>query len=188
MTDVILTHGRLTLRPLTPDDAPALRSIVDAQMWAGMSAPLPADDDAMRAHLDELLATPGVTAFGVEWEGEFVGRTTYYDLVPGVRVDIGHTIYARPVWGTEVNPTAKFLLFRQAFDEWGLRRVALRCDHRNARSHHAIARLGARFEGTLRHFRYAADGSLVDVDYFSVTDDEWPEVREGLAARIDRAR
>ena len=55
---------------------------------------------------------------------------------------------------------------------------------RNARSHAAIARLGATFEGTLRRFRPAADGTIADVDYFSVVREEWPAVRTGLEARL----
>ena len=70
------------------------------------------------------------------------------------------------------------------FDVLGVGRVALRCDHRNTRSHRAIARLGATFEGTLRRFRPAADGTVADIDYFSVLADEWPQVRACLLARI----
>ena len=83
-----------------------------------------------------------------------------------------------------MNPGCKLLLFGHAFEEWALERVALRCDHRNARSHAAIARLGATFEGTLRRFRPAADGTIADVDYFSVVREEWPAVRAGLEARL----
>ena len=139
--EIVLTRGDLTLRPLTPDDGPALRELVDAAMWAGNSAPLPVDGAAMSAHLAELSEREGTFAFAVEQGGELVGRTSLYDLVPGLRVEVGHTVYARRVWGTSVNPGCKLLLFGHAFEEWALERVALRCDHRNARSHAAIARL-----------------------------------------------
>ena len=114
-------------------------------------------------------------------------RTALYDPVPTVRVDVGHTVYARPVWGTEVNPACKLLLLGHAFEELGVARVGLRCDHRNTRSHQAILRLGATFEGTLRAFRKAADGTIADADYFSVTAPEWPAVRAGLEARLTGA-
>lgn len=184
--DLVLGRGSVRLRPLSPDDAGAFRALTDTASWAGMSAPLPGDDTTMREHLTALVATPGTLAFAVEDHGRLVGRTTFYDLVPGLRVEIGHTLYSRAVWGTHVNPTCKLLLFGHAFDVWDLARVALRCDSRNTRSHAAIARLGATYEGTLRSFRRAADGSVADADYFSVLRDEWPRVRAGLEDRLPR--
>lgn len=179
-----LTRDGVRLRPLRVEDAPAFRALVDEESWAGMSSPLPASDEAMAEHLAGMIAAPAQLAFAVEQDGRLAGRSTLYELVPGLRVEIGSTIYARDVWGTEVNPTAKLLLFTHAFEELGVGRVALRCDHRNTRSHRAIARLGARFEGTLRAFRRAADGTVADVDYFSVLRSEWPAVRQGLEARL----
>lgn len=182
--DLVLRRGDVTLRPLTAEDAPALRALLDAGMWAGMSAPLPATDEEMAEHLRPLVDSPTVLGFSVVRDGELIGRTTFYDLVPGLRVEVGHTVYTRSAWGTHVNPTCKLLLFTHAFEELGVERVALRCDHRNTRSHRAIARLGAAFEGTLRRYRPAADGSLADVDYFSVIREEWPAVRVGLEERL----
>lgn len=181
---IVLRRGDIALRPLRVDDAPAFRRVVDEASWAGMSTPLPATDEAMAAHLAAVIDNPAALAFAVQRGGELVGRTTFYDLVEGLRVEIGNTIYARSVWGTEVNPAAKLLLFTHAFGELGVGRVALRCDHRNTHSHRAIARLGATFEGTLRRFRPAADGTIADIDYFSVIADEWPTVRAGLVSRL----
>lgn len=181
---ITLRRGDVVLRPLRRDDAPALRAVVDEASWTGMSTPLPASDAEMAAHLDGIIAKPDVLAFAVEHDGVFVGRTTLYDIVDGLRTEIGNTIYGPDARGTVVNPSCKLLLFEHAFDELGVGRVALRCDHRNVHSHRAIARLGARFEGTLRRFRPAADGTVADVDYFSVLRDEWPTVRAGLEERL----
>lgn len=181
---VNLSQDGVVLRPLSVSDATGLRLLVDAETWAGMSAPLPADDHAMAGHLREMIDSPALLAFAVELDGRLVGRTSLYDVMPGLRVEVGNTIYARDVWGTRVNPTAKLLLLGYAFTELGVGRVALRCDHRNVRSHRAIARLGASFEGTLRRFRPAADATIADVDYFSVLLEEWPGVRSGLEARL----
>lgn len=182
--EIILSRGDIVLRPLTTADGPRLRAIVDAESWAGMGVPLPATDEAMAAHLAAVIDQPAGYAFAVERAGRFVGRTTFYDLVPGLRVEIGNTIYAREVWGTDLNPAVKHLLFAYAFEVLSVGRVALRCDHRNTRSHRAIARLGAIFEGTLRRFRPAADGTIADIDYFSVLAEEWPGVRSALEARL----
>ena len=182
--EVTLSRGDIRLRPLTADDGPALRAIVDDDSWQGMSAPLPASDEDMSAHLQSMTDRPGLLAFAVQRGGEFVGRTTLYDVVEGLKAEIGNTIYARSVWGSEVNPTCKLLLGDYAVEKLGVHRLALRCDHRNTRSRRAILRLGAQFEGTLRAFRPAADGTIADVDYFSILRSEWPTVRAGLLERL----
>lgn len=182
--DLVLERGGVRLRPLRVEDAAAFRAIVDEASWAGMSQPLPADDVAMAEHVAAMVENPTLVPFAVELDGRLVGRTTFYDLVPGLKTEVGHTIYARDAWGTALNPTCKLLLLEQAFDVWDLARVSLRCDSRNRRSHDAILRLGATYEGTLRRFRWAADGSIADADYFSIIREEWPSVRDGLEARI----
>ena len=185
--DIVLTHRTIALRPLQPEDAHAFRALVDPDSWAGMSLPLPATDEAMFDHLASIVTASASYAFAVEQDGKLVGRTTFSDIKPNVRVDIGNTIYARTVWGGIVNPTAKLLLMEYAFATLNVQRVALRCDSRNTRSHRAIARLGAKYEGTLRNYRPAADGTIASVDYFSITPDEWPKVRTQLEHRANSA-
>lgn len=180
----VLTCGPVTLRPLLLDDAPGMRAIVDPQTWAGMSAPFPDTNEQMREHLGELIERSAMEAYAVELDGRLVGRTTLYDIIEGLRCEIGYTIFSRHVWGSLVNPSTKLLLFTRAFEELRVHRVALRCDSRNSRSQRAIARLGASYEGRLRGFRRAADGTIVDIDYFSVLRDEWASVRAGLEQRI----
>jgi RimJ/RimL family protein N-acetyltransferase len=62
--------------------------------------------------------------------------------------------------------------------------VQLKTDKRNLRSQHAIAKLGAKLEGTLRKHTILDDGYIRDTVMFSITDDEWPEVKVGLEARL----
>lgn len=184
--DITLTRGPVRLRPLVLGDAAALRALVDEGIWAGMSGPLPRTDAEMTAHLAELTGSPALYGFTVEHDGTVVGRTAFYDLVPGLRVEIGHTFYARDQWGSTLNPTVKLLLLDHAFAAFSVARVALRCDSRNTRSRGAIQRLGATYEGTLRRFRRAADGTIADAAYFSIIAEEYPAVREGLLGRIDQ--
>ena len=82
-----------------------------------------------------------------------------------------------------VNPECKLLLMEWAFEN-GFGRVQLKTDIRNARSQQAIARLGATFEGVLRRYQRRQDGSVRDTVLFSVTAEQWPAVRAGLAARL----
>src|SRR5690606_34220886 len=96
---------------------------------------------------------------------------------------IGWTAYDPRVWGTAVNAEAKLLLLGVAF-EHGFSRVKLQADAANVRSRAAITRLGATFEGVLRHDRRRADGSWRDTAVYSILVGEWPAVRAALQARL----
>lgn len=89
-----------------------------------------------------------------------------------------------------MNTESKYLLFRHAFEVWGVARVDLKTDARNRRSRAAIESVGARFEGVLRNWSRSwapgEEGLLRDSAIFSVTAEEWPDVRERLEARIAR--
>jgi N-acetyltransferase len=69
-----------------------------------------------------------------------------------------------------------------------VQRVAICTDARNEQSRRAIERLGATFEGVLRRHRPSAVGTeagqLRDSAMYSIVDAEWPDVREGLRARL----
>src|SRR6185312_3709601 len=117
--------------------------------------------------------------------GTVVGSSTYLDVsVTDARLEIGSTAYTPAVWGSAVNPETKLLLLGHAFESLGAGRVQLKTDVRNHRSQQAIARLGARYEGTLRRYQRRADGTVRDTVLFSITAEEWPDVEAGLRARL----
>ena len=129
----------------------------------------------------------GELAFTVRRKADerIVGSTRYLNVeLAHRRVEIGHTWYAREVWGGTVNPSCKFLLMRFAFDELELNRVELKCDARNKRLRAAILKLGTREEGTLRKHMVMPDGFVRDTVYFSVVADEWPAVSGALTRRL----
>ena len=118
-------------------------------------------------------------------DGRIVGSTRYLNIeLAHKRVEIGHTWYARDAWGGAVNPSCKYLLFQFGFEDLKLNRIELKCDARNARSRAAIAKLGAREEGTLRRHMVTFDGFVRDTVYFSVLAEEWPAVRDRLMQRL----
>ena len=117
--------------------------------------------------------------------GTVVGTSSYLDVSrTDARLEVGSTAYAPAVWGTLVNPETKLLLLGHAFEVLGAGRVQLKTDVRNVRSQEAIARLGARYEGTLRRYQRRRDGSVRDTVMFSVTAEDWPLVRDRLRARL----
>ncbi|KUN82354.1 GNAT family N-acetyltransferase [Streptomyces griseoruber] len=127
-------------------------------------------------------------------DGRVVGATAYWeprcwraeDRMDAV--EVGFTWLAASAQGTGVNAEAKLLLFRHAFEEWGVSRVDLKTDARNDRSRAAIESVGARFEGVLRNWSRSwapgEDGRLRDSAIFAITAEEWPERREALQRRV----
>jgi len=115
-----------------------------------------------------------------------VGTSSYLEISPrDARLEIGFTAYTPAVWGGVVNPETKLLLLGYAFETLNVGRVQLKTDVRNVRSQLAIARLGARYEGTLRRYQRRSDDTVRDTVLFSMLADEWPAARAGLVARLD---
>ncbi|MFF5518246.1 GNAT family N-acetyltransferase [Streptomyces coeruleorubidus] len=127
--------------------------------------------------------------------GRAVGATAYWEPRSWLSddrldaVEVGFTWLARSAQGTGVNAEAKLLLFRHAFEEWGVSRVDLKTDARNSRSRAAIESVGARFEGVLRNWSRSwapgEEGRLRDSAIFSVTAPEWPRCRTRLEERVN---
>jgi RimJ/RimL family protein N-acetyltransferase len=118
-------------------------------------------------------------------DNRVIGSTRYLDVQEDDRtVEIGWTWYTPETWGGLVNPEAKYLLMRHAFEDWNGIRVALKTDINNLHSQAAIKKLGAHYEGTLRNQRIRPDGSYRDTVIFSVIESEWPQVKAGLKERL----
>lgn len=119
--------------------------------------------------------------------GSIIGSTRYHDIVPGLdRVEVGYTFYAARLHRSRVNTTCKLLLLRHAFDTVGCKVVGLRTDNFNFRSQQAIAALGAKRDGVLRHHAPRKDGSVRDSVMFSILAAEWPDVERHLTQRLAR--
>ena len=117
--------------------------------------------------------------------GRVVGSTRFMNIDrANRRVEIGSTWIA-PAWQrTAVNTEAKFLMLRHAFERWRCMRVELKTDALNQRSRNAILRIGAKEEGTLRRHLVTWTGRVRDTVYFSILDEEWPEVKENLQDKL----
>jgi RimJ/RimL family protein N-acetyltransferase len=126
--------------------------------------------------------------------GRAVGATAYWDprLWPAgdklYAIEVGFTWLAASTQGTGLNVESKLLLFRNAFEAWGVARVDLKTDARNSRSRAAIEGVGARFEGVLRSWSQSwapgEDGRLRDSAMYSIVASEWPDCRSRLEERL----
>jgi RimJ/RimL family protein N-acetyltransferase len=118
-------------------------------------------------------------------DGRPIGMTRYMALRPDDRgLEIGWTWLTPSVWKTGANVEAKLLQLGYAFETLGCIRVELKTHARNERSRGAMERLGATFEGIHRKHRIIAGLGVRDTAWYSVLDDEWPRVREGLVERL----
>jgi RimJ/RimL family protein N-acetyltransferase len=182
------THVRL--EPLTREHLPALEHIAfDSRIWRYMNARVETKKD-LQAWLEVALKA-AATGTQLSWvtvlkrDERVVGSTRFIDLDMQHRtVEIGHTWITPDLHAAGVNPEAKLLQLTYAFDTLGLNRVAFKTHHENLQSQAAIKKLGAVYEGTFRNHYVMPDGSLRHSIWFSITCEEWPQVREGLEQRL----
>lgn len=182
----------VVLEPLEPGHADDLwRAAQAPEIWRWL-----ADVGSSREYFDEWMGEAleagaegreGVFATRDRRRGELVGSTRYLNVRPADRaVEIGWTWLNPAAWRTGINVEAKLLMLGHAFETLGCLRVELKTDARNERSRAAMAALPAQFEGVLRKHMIVPDVGVRDSAYFSVIDEEWPEVRANLERRLGR--
>jgi RimJ/RimL family protein N-acetyltransferase len=114
-------------------------------------------------------------------QGKIVGSTRFFEISPEHRgLEIGFTWLNPSIWRTRVNTECKYLLLCDAFEHRHMIRVQLKADLRNTRSQAAIERIGGVKEGVLRNHRVLHDGYIRDTVMYSITNQEWPEVKARL--------
>jgi RimJ/RimL family protein N-acetyltransferase len=185
---VTLTGRNVRLEPLSLDHAEDLwRSALPelfAYMWSWEYTTSP---EEFRQVVQNTLDVPDWLSFAMVLTetGRAIGSTSFLDIRPAHRgLEIGATWIGKDYQGTYVNPENKYLLFRHCFETLDTLRVQLKTDGRNLHSQRAIAKLGAKYEGTLRKHIIMPDGYFRDSVMFSVLEEEWPEVKAGLEERL----
>jgi RimJ/RimL family protein N-acetyltransferase len=177
------------LEPLALHHVPALLEVARADYFQFYITLQPREISlaGMEEFVRASLAIPTMQAFVqvIPSTGQVVGMTSYLDIRPEHRaLEIGFTWIAEPWQKTAVNPEAKYMLLRHAFETLGCVRVQLKTDSRNAQSIAAMTKLGAVREGTLRRFGIQPNGYVRDTVMFSILPEEWPDVRKRLIARL----
>ena len=164
----------------------------DERTWQWLSVHQPQTREELHAYVGDALAN---AAAGLELplvtirleDERVVGSTRFLALRPEHRsVEIGWTWLHPDAWATGINVEAKLLMLEHAFERLGCLRVELKTDARNERSRGAMAALPAQFEGVHRKQMLVRGGQRRDSAWYSVLDDEWPEVRANLLRRLGR--
>jgi RimJ/RimL family protein N-acetyltransferase len=191
---ITLEGNGVRLEPLSIDHSPSLATAAaDGELWNlwFTSVPEPHNvEQYIRTALDGQR-----DGHMLPWvvrdvpSGTIIGTTRYHDIVPAIdRVEIGWTWYGASWQRTHVNTACKLLLLGHAFDTLGCAVVGLRTDNFNLRSQAAIAALGAKKDGVIRHHQARRDGTVRDSVMFSILAGEWPDVRRHLELRLARRR
>jgi RimJ/RimL family protein N-acetyltransferase len=94
----------------------------------------------------------------------------------------------------EITPTHKrteigsiwitYLLLAYAFEKLQYRRVQWKTHHNNIPSQKAAIKLGFKLEGTLRNHIIMYDGTTRHSVYYSIIEEDWPNVKESMDERL----
>lgn len=181
-----LIHGRARLESLSQAHCADLaEAVAVGELWRAWYTSIPSPE-GMSAEIERRLALQEHELLA-PWaiidadSGRAVGMTTYLNLNPANRrLEIGSTWLGHDAQRTGINAGAKLALLSRAFEQLDCMTVEFRTHWHNHQSRAAIARLGAKQDGVLRKHMVLADGTVRDTVVFSITDDEWPVVRQGL--------
>lgn len=189
-----LEGPQVRLEPLRADHAEALvQAAQDGELWNLWYTFVPHPDQVHTWIGDALSqqAAGKALPFVVvrRRDGRIVGSTRYMNVEAAQRrLEIGTTWYSLEVQKTALNTECKRLLLAHAFEALQCMAVEFRTHWFNHASREAIARLGAKQDGVLRHHQQLADGSFRDTVVFSIIAPEWPAVRRHLDFRHQRLR
>jgi RimJ/RimL family protein N-acetyltransferase len=191
----VLAGEIVRLEPLArPHEKGLFEAAQDERLWRWMPYDPSGSRERFHAWLENALAASSAgteAAFATvdAATGAPIGSTRYLALRPEHRgLEIGWTWLAPARWQTGANIEAKLLMLEHAFERLGCLRVEFKTDSRNERSRAALAALPAKFEGIFRKHMLVRGGERRDSAYYSIIDDEWPEVKVNLGRRIDAIR
>ena len=198
---VTLESEHVRLEPLTLAHEAALsEAAADGELWNTQVTIIPRPE-GMKDYIQfalEGLAQGNQLAFAIvrkshdgrsggasETPARIVGSTRFYEIFPKDRkCAIGYTWLAKSAQRTPINTECKLMLLTHAFETWKCVRVELITDVLNEQSRTAIKRLGAKEEGILRKHLILPTGRIRDSVFYSITDDEWPEVKSRLQTKL----
>ena len=184
-----LAGAYITLEPL--DDKKHTQALYDAghdspealSIWDYLAyGPWP-DVESYRAVIRNQSASfdPIFYAIRCNKSGEICGQISLLDINAQNGVaEIGHIWFAPKLQRTQGATEAMYIAMDYAMSDLGYRRMQWRCNSLNEKSRSAAKRLGFRHEGIFyNHLIFK--GKNRDTAWYSILDDEWPEVKDKLS-------
>ena len=192
LVPIVLDGDFVRLEPMTLEHLDGLSEVgLDPDIWRFTLALIRTREE-MRSYMEAALQLQreGTTLPFVTIErssGQIVGSTRFGNYDPANhRIEIGWTWIA-PRWQrTAINTEAKYLMLSHAFEKLHCVRVELKTDVLNGPSRKAMLRIGAKEEGIFRKHLLVWDGRYRDSIYYSILDEEWPEVKQQLEKMLTR--
>jgi RimJ/RimL family protein N-acetyltransferase len=191
----VVLQGRIVrLEPLSIDHLDDLARVAfEGDLWR-WTVIQPTDRDGLRDWLEAAVAG-GIAGTEQPFatvdlaSGRAVGSTRFMSIVPEhKRLEIGWTWVGLAWQRTGTNREAKLLQLTHAFETLGANRVEFKTDSLNEKANPGLLGIGATFEGTFRNHMVMPGGRLRHSNYYSVTSDEWHEVKARLVEKLARAR
>lgn len=178
-----LSGNYCTLEPL---DRRHGRGLYDAlgvdregRTWTYMpNGPFP-DFEGYDVWLQDAAASPDPLQFAIIVDGKPLGTASFLRINPASgSIEVGYITYSPALQRTRAATETMYLMMKWAFDA-GYRRYEWKCNALNAPSCSAARRLGFTYEGTFRQMM-VVKGHNRDSAWFSITDAEWPAIREAM--------
>ncbi len=186
-------EGRyVRLEPITPELRAELKGAIDCDpaSWEIMST-----NGCGEGFADWWGALKGETERGERIgfairrlsDNKVVGTSSYLNIRKLHKgLEVGSTFLHPDARSGPINPESKLLMLGHAFDA-GAIRVEFMIDVRNGRSQAAVEKLGADKDGVLRNHKITWTGHVRDTAVFSITDADWPGVKQRLDFRLQEA-
>jgi RimJ/RimL family protein N-acetyltransferase len=188
----VLEGQLVRLEALTRDHVPGLMEIgMEPSLWR-WTLNANATEAELMTYLEQAFAAQAdrreVPFVTVERAGSrVIGSTRYLNIDPHHRrLEIGYTWVTPSRQHSAVNSEAKLLQLTDAFDRLGALRVEFKTDSLNEKSRSALLGIGATFEGIFRNHMLTDSGRRRHSAYYSVIEEDWPDVKARLSARVDR--
>lgn len=180
-----LTGRTVILEPLSTSHAeglfPRVATEKNGWLWDYMlSGPFLALSDYTE-FISGSIATPATRFFAIRSasNGDLLGTISYLNIEQQHRrIEIGNVLFSADMQGSAMSTETQYLLMKQAFD-LGYRRLEWKCNDLNEPSKNAALRLGYKYEGCFRK-HLICKGRNRDSAWFSIIDDEWPQLDEGF--------
>ena len=148
----------------------------DERCWTYLPYSAPQSQQSLKDSLQNLFGFKDSTHFLIEVAGEVQGWVALLNLrLAHGAVEIGNVYFSHKMKQSRAATETIFLLLQQCLNN-NFRRVEWKCDDCNEPSKTAALRFGFQYEGLFRQDR-VIEGRNRNTAWFSMIDDEWPELK-----------